>query len=455
MRPHELPTEALPWSPEAEYGVLGALMMDSAAWDSIGDILIAEQFFAEAHRRIFTAIGSLVLSGKPVDIITVHEHLESGGQAEGIGLVMLNQIHQSVSSTHAILRHAEIVAERSLMRGLMAAANDVRAIAITPGVPVPERLDKAQARLQELQVHRVRRMPVPIQDLAVPFLDRLNDLSEGKIEPGIPTHIPALDRMLGGGLKPGAQVVLAARPSVGKSSFAQQICLNVAADGHACAFFSQEMQGMEVTQRAFANLGRIGLDNIQSGKLADHEWSRLAEAMERVRMLPFHIDDQPALTLMDIAAKARMLKRQHDVKLIAIDYLQLCAAGKAGDSRHHQIEALSRGTKVLARQLDITILLLSQLNREVEKRVSGRAVLSDLKESGAIEEDADVVILLNKTGDARQDGTKLIACDVPKNRQGRTGEIALRFDGASQRWEESSEPLLSKDASAPKYTRDL
>lgn len=296
---------------------------------------------------------------------------------------------------------------------------------------------------------------MPIQDLTVTFLDRLTDLSEGKIEPGIPTRIPALDRMLGGGLKPGAQVVLAARPSVGKSSFAQQICLNVAADGHACAFFSQEMQSLELTQRAFANLGHIGLDNIQSGKLADHEWSRLTEAIERVRMLPFHIDDQPALTLMDIAAKARMLKRQHDVKLIAIDYLQLCAAGKAGDSRHHQIEELSRGTKVLARQLGITILLLSQLNREVEKRVSGRAVLSDLKESGAIEEDADVVILLNKTGDTRQDGTKLIACDVPKNRQGRTGEIALRFDGTTQRWEESSEPLAPKGPPARKYTNDL
>ncbi|NDZ15557.1 replicative DNA helicase [Variovorax sp. WS11] len=435
--------------------MLGALMLDSAAWDSVGDILIAQQFFAEVHRRIFTAISSLVLTGKPVDIITVHEHLESSGQAEGIDLAILNRIQQSVSSTHAVRRHAEIVAERSLMRGLMAAADDVRSIAVTPGVPVSERLDKAQARLQELQVHRVRRMPVPIQDLTVTFLDRLTDLSEGKIEPGIPTHIPALDKMLGGGLKPGAQVVLAARPSVGKSSFAQQICLNVAADGQACAFFSQEMQSLEVTQRAFANLGRIGLDNIQSGSLADHEWGRLTDAMERVRKLSFHIDDQPALTLMDIAAKARMLKRQHDVKLIAIDYLQLCAAGKAGESRHHQIEELSRGTKVLARQLDITILLLSQLNREVEKRVSGRAVLSDLKESGAIEEDADVVILLNKTGDARQDGTKLIACDVPKNRQGRTGEFALHFDGPTQRWEQSSETVVAKGPPARKYTSDL
>jgi replicative DNA helicase len=375
--------------------------------------------------------------------VTVFDQLQASGRGDGVDLAMLNDMAQFVPSASNLRRYAEIVAERALMRSLMRAADEVKAIACDTSMPVLARLDKAQGMLQALQVKKARQMPTVIADTIVGLLDRVERLAEGSTLPGIPTGIPSLDQMLGGGFKPGKQVIIAARPSVGKSSLAEQLCINLARAGHPAAMFSQEMGKDELADRAVANIGRIALDRLLSGQLEQHEWSRLTEAIEVMRCLPLHFDDQPALTLSDISAKARMLKRQHGIKLIVVDYLQLCAAGKATDNRHHQIEEMSRGLKNLARELDITIVTLSQLNREVEKRTSGRPILSDLKESGAIEEDADVVILLSRYSTCPQ-GADVIACDVPKNRQGRVGELALSFEGRYQHWQESTVPLQAK-----------
>ena len=454
MHPHEFMPEALPWSPEAETSVLGALMLDGAAWDSVGDILSAGHFFDPRNGRIFTAVAGLVAASKPADIVTVYDQLQASGSDDGVNLVMLGQMAQFVPSASNLRRYAEIVAERALMRSLMRAADEVKTIAGHTSVPVLARLDKAQGVLQALQVKKARQMPTVIADTIVGLLDRVERLAEGTMQPGIPTGIPSLDQMLGGGFKPGKQVIIAARPSVGKSSLAEQLCINLARAGHPAAMFSQEMGKDELADRAVANIGRIALDRLLSGQLEQHEWSRLTEAIEVMRCLPLHFDDQPALTLSDISAKARMLKRQHGIKLIVIDYLQLCAAGKATDSRHHQIEEMSRGLKNLARELDITIVTLSQLNREVEKRTSGRPILSDLKESGAIEEDADVVILLSRYSTSPQ-VDNVIACDVPKNRQGRVGELALSFKGMYQQWQESTVPLHTKKmGNSRQYTNE-
>ena len=275
-------------------------------------------------------------------------------------------------------------------------------------------------------------------------MDRINAMSAGQVEPGIPTLIPRLDELLGGGLKPGKQMILAARPSVGKSSLAQQLCLNVAGQGYAAAMFSQEMTCQEMTDRAIANLGRLGMGRIQTGKLVDQDddWGRLAEAVEKMRGMPLFFDEQPVLTLQEIAAKARILKRRHDLKLLVIDYIQLCGTTNPKLSRHHQLEELSRGLKSLAKSLDVTILTLSQLNREVEKRTSGRPMMADLKESGAIEEDADVVMLMWRH--QQHESHTLVGMEMPKNRQGRTGEVALHFSGSVQRWGESTESLAQQ-----------
>ena len=453
MHPHEFMPAVLHWSSEAETSVLGALMLDSTAWDSVGDLLTAEHFFDARNGRIFTAVAGLVAASKPVDFVTVFDQLQASGSSEAVDPAMLCQMAQYVPNAGNLRRYAEIVAERALMRSLTRAADEVKTIAQDTTMHVEGRLDKAQGVLQALQVKKSRQMPTVIADTIVGLLDRVERLADGTAVPGIPTGIPSLDRMLGGGFKPGNQVIIAARPSVGKSSLAEQLCINLARTGHPAAMFSQEMDKKELAVRAAANIGCIALDRLLSGQLEQHEWSRLTEAIEVMRNLPLHFDDQPALTLSDISAKARMLKRQHGIKLIVIDYLQLCAAGKATDSRHHQIEEMSRGLKNLARQLDITIVTLSQLNREVEKRTSGRPILSDLKESGAIEEDADLVLLLSCYSTSPE-GSNVIACDVPKNRQGRVGALALSFEGRYQHWQEITVSLqqAKKTASGKRYT---
>lgn len=454
MHPREIPASVIPWSVEAESGLIGGLLLDNSAWDQIADVVRADQFFDQRLSAIFAAISGLILSGKPADVLTVWDRLQQGGMTAGLEVQDLNELAAYMVSPATMRNYAEIVSDRAMMRGLMAAADEVRDIAVRTGITVEARLDMALGKLQDLQLTGVRGKPEPIQNFVVGFIDRLEALAEGRTKPGIPTRIPSLDRMLGGGIKPGKQIILAARPSVGKSSLAQQICLNLARDGHACAFLSQEMGKEELTDRAVANIGRVSLERIATGQLIEDEWDRVTEGVEALRNVPLYFDDQAALTLGDISAKARALKRQHDVKVIVLDYLQLCSSGKSGDSRHHQLEALSRGIKSLAKQLDLTFISLSQLNREVEKRASGRPALSDLKESGAIEEDADVVILLSRHGE-NKNGPKQIVCDLPKNRQGRVGELGLIFEGEYQRWTESAEPFQFKKAPSQHYTDDV
>jgi replicative DNA helicase len=433
----------LPWSKEAESAVLGALLLDNSAWDRVGDILKPDHFYDKSNGVVFEIIGSLINGLKPADVFTVYDQIEQRGLSMSIPLMRLNDLAQYVPSATNLRQYAEIIAERALMRGLLAAADKAKEIAVETGVPILQKLDRAQAEFQGLQAARGVKTPEAIQDHVVGLLDRIQDLADGKSAPGIPTGIFSLDQMLGGGIKGGKQIILAARPSVGKSSFAEQICINLARAGHGAAFFSQEMSNEELTDRAAANIGRISLENMQTGKLSDAEWGRLTEAVESMRNMPLFFDEQAGLTLSDIQAKARALKKKHDIKLIVIDYIQLCSSTKDSTNRHHQIEELSRGLKTLAKQLDITFLTLSQLNREVEKRTTGRPVLSDLKESGSIEEDADVVMLMSR---GMPDGdTQIINCDMPKNRQGKVGGFSLGFEGVYQKWTESTKPMVFKN----------
>lgn len=467
MHPREFDASALPpddapmlrvppHNLEAETSVLGGLLLDNAAWDRVGDLLAADDFYRSEHRVVFEAIAAMIVACKPADVITVFEHLERAGKADQVGgLQYLNSLAQCVATSAHVRRHAEIVRERAILRRLISASDEIATHAFNPqGAEVGTLLDQSLGKLQALQLRGVRSRPVAVDELVVSLLDRVQDLAEGKVEPGIPTRIPSLDRMLGGGIRPGKQIIVAARPSVGKSSFAQQLLLNLARDGHPCAFLSQEMGKDELVERAVANLGRVNLEHLTTGKLDDDEWGRLTEGVEATRSLPIYFDDQSGLTLGDISAKARLLKRQHNVQVIVVDYLQLCASTRTKENRHHQLEELSRGLKNLAKQLDLTFISLSQLNREVEKRTSGRPVLSDLKESGSIEEDADIVILLSRHGDAKT-GPRQIVCDLPKNRQGRVGEFGLIFDGEYQRWTESAEPFQFKTAPKKHYTEDL
>lgn len=456
MHPHDLPEELLLWSPEAEAGVIGALLSVGAeAYDLVADLLRPDSFAAGMYTDAFSTAEQLILAGKPVDVVSVFEAMRGKDDPAEL-LNELNRCTLCYVGLRVLRQHAEIVAERASARALQRAAREIQGIAADESLAIGERISTAQTTLEKVAQPAAKSEPKCVDAFVTGFIDRLQDIADGKVQPGIPTQIPTLDHMLGGGLKGGKQIIVAARPSVGKSSLAQQLCLNVAQQGHAAAMFSMEMGCAELTDRTVANLGRIRLDAIGNGKLDEGEWSRVSEAIESMRALPLFFDEQPALSLSDIVSRARALKRKHNLKLLAIDYLQLCSSGKVGDSRHHQIEEISRGLKALAKQLDIAIVTLSQLNREVEKRTGGRPVLSDLKESGAIEEDADVVLMLwrHKVGQS----ANTIGCAVPKNRQGRVGEFALHFEGPHQRWTESTEslaPPMKPMGRSNSYTEDF
>lgn len=433
MQPDEI---LLPWSFEAEASVISALLLDANRFDLVGGVVTAEMFHDLRHRAMFTAIAGMVMSNKPVDVVTVFEAMQQAGTLGELTLSDLQDVAQYAPANASLLRYAEIVAERALIRGLMGAADKAREVAVLPGLTAAERLDQCQNLFQKLTAQRVTREPKPVSELAVDLIDRINDLAEGQKQPGIRTRIPTLDSLLGGGFKPGKQIVLAARPSVGKSALAMELAYAVAAQGHGAAFFSQEMEASELVDRLTARIGAIELDNLNTGKLTDSEWSGLVDAAEQYNALPLFIDDQPGLSLADIQAKARKLKRERGISLLVLDYLQLCAPADAKASRHHQIEEISRGLKVLAKQLGITTLILSQLNREVEKRPSGKPTLADLKESGAIEEDADTVILLSADGQ-RDNGDIVVHAEIAKNRGGKKGFVKLAFTGRNQRFVET------------------
>ena len=441
----------LPWSQEAETGLVGALLLHNDLLDQVADVVRADHFHDPAIGRVFEAVTQLVMAGKLADVITVWELLKEQGRDEDLDLAWINSLTIVAGTPRIVRRYAELIVEKALARRFLAASGEVMELAREAG-PVLDRIGMAQSKLEKLQESSAKSAPQPLLNFVAGMLDRVQAMADGQVEPGIPTRIPALDRLLGGGLKPGKQMILAARPSVGKSSLAEQLCINLALHGHACAMFSQEMTCQEMADRATSNIGRIDMGVLQTGKLQDEDWSRLVDATERMRDLPMFFDEQPALTLQDIAAKARTLKRKHDIKLLVIDYIQLCGTTSPKLSRHHQLEEISRGLKTLAKTLGITILTLSQLNREVEKRSSGRPIMADLKESGAIEEDADVVMLMWRH--QQGEDSHLIGMEVPKNRQGRTGEFAMRFEGATQRWGESTETLDGPKKQSS-YGRDL
>lgn len=425
----------IPWSPEAEHGVLGALMLDNAAWDRVGDRLRPGDFFAQRHQIIFEAIGSLLTANKAADVITVGDRLKTLGEVERCGgYAYLNDMCASIISAAHIGQHAGIVREKAAQRSLLIAADEAATIA-RDGGSVADKLDRIATRFGRLERTQIRKEPRLLSSIVVERVDRVSELHDGTAEAGWPTGIPWLDHSLNGGLQPGRVYGLAARPAVGKSSFAQSIGLAMAGRGLTTLMLTQEMPDGELGDRAISNLGRVDYGSIQTGKLSDEGWGRFSEGVERAGQLPFWIDDQPALTIGDIRAKARMVK---GLKVLIVDYLQLCASNSRKENRNSEIEEITRGLKALSKDMGVAIIVLSQLNRDVEKRSSKRPNLGDLRDSGAIEQDLDVVLFLWPVREFKSEGRKIVGLGIDKNRQGRCGEVGLDFYGAIQRWGESS-----------------
>lgn len=418
-----------PHSLEAEQSVLGALMLDPAAFDRIG-ALRPHHFFAEDHRVIFQAALDCVEAGEPVDILTVHERVarNSDGMAPNL-LSYLGSLAQNTPTAYNAGRYAEIVRERALEREILAASSDIAGI-VRSRRPIREKVDAAQARIMTVTEERTSEA-LSIAAIAPAYRATLKARAEafasGAVT-GLRTGFADLDAKLAG-LQPGDLIVLAGRPSMGKSALGFQIGKNAACDGKRVLLLSMEMARAQIVDRYLAQVANVGLDKVLSGEAAT--WPGVVSALEKLERVPLYIDDQPALTIMEARMKARALKRRHGLDLLVVDYLQLMSGD--GDNRNAVIEEISRGLKALAKELSVPVLALSQLSRACEQRPDKRPMLSDLRDSGAIEQDADVVLFVYREEQYRpneQEWRGLAEILVRKNRQGATGDVRMTFLGS-------------------------
>ena len=428
-----------PHSTEAEQSVLGGLLLDNLAWDKCSDLLSDSDFYRHEHRHIYAAVGSLIASSKPADVITVFEALQSLGKAEDCGgLAYLNALAQSVPSASNVRRYAEIVRERSVLRKLISASDEIATTAFNPqGQPVSQILDEAESRIFRIGEEGSRGGAgfQPMDKLVQALIDRVQELEANGSEDvtGIRTGFYDLDRMTAG-LQKGDLIVLAARPSMGKTAFALNIAEHVAVqEGLPVAVFSMEMGASQLALRVVGSLGRIDQQHLRTGRLRDDEWERLPEAASKLSEAPMCIDESPGLNPAELRARARRLARQYGgtLGLIVIDYLQWMSGSSTSsdENRATVLGEISRGMKGLAKELQCPVLALSQLNRSVETRPDKRPMMSDLRESGAIEQDADVIMFIYRDDyynkDSKEPGVAEIV--LAKQRNGPVGTVKLTF----------------------------
>ncbi|MFZ9438992.1 MAG: replicative DNA helicase [Hylemonella sp.] len=427
-----------PHSIEAESSVLGGLLLDNAAWDRVGDLLGEDDFYRYEHRLIYSAMVALINGSKPADVITVHEQLQHTGKGEEVGgLAYLNALAQYVPSAGNIRRYAEIVRERAILRKLVKASDEIASNAFNPqGRPVALILDDSEQKIFNIgeEGSRLKRGFQSMDMLAVDLLDRVQELADNPNDvTGVPTGFYDLDRMTSG-LQSGDLVVLAARPSMGKTALAINIAEHVALnEGLPVAVFSMEMGASQLAVRIVGSIGRIDQGHLRTGKLTDQEWPRLTEAIEKLRNISLHIDETAGLTSSELRANARRLARQcGKLGLIVVDYLQLMSGSDGGAYEHRATELgeISRGLKMLAKELGCPVIALSQLNRSVESRTDKRPMMSDLRESGAIEQDADIIMFIYRDEYYSKEACKepgVAEIIIAKQRNGPTGTVKLAF----------------------------
>ena len=445
-------TRMPPHSIEAEQSVLGGLLLNNSAWDCVADLLTETDFYRHEHRTIFAVIGTMITVNNPADVITVFERLQTLRKSDECGgISYLNALAQSVPSAANLRRYAEIVRERAIKRQIIAVCDEVATMAFG-SADAQDVLDRAASTFGQLERAGERAAPRAIESLLASALDRYSDLADGKAIPALSTGVAPLDRLLNGGLRPCKVYGLAARPSVGKSAAGRYIGLHAAKRGAPTLLLSQEMPGDEVTDCVVAQVGGIDSERLQTGKLDDSDWSRLADAADEVRGWPFFVDDQGGLSLADIRAKARSIK---GLQVLILDYLQLSKSTLKNATTNDQVAEISKGLKALAMELKIAVVVLSQLNRDVEKRADREPQLSDLRDSGAIEQDLDVAAML-WTLREDDDGIRLVGWKIAKHRGGRKGRFVMRFDAPRYRWHESAELIdRAPTGSGSSRERDL
>ena len=447
-----------PHSIEAEQSVLGGLLLDNAAWDKIADMVSADDFYRFDHRLIFQHIVKLINASRPADVITVFDSLTSAAKAEDAGgISYLNALAQNTPSAANIRRYAEIVRDRGVLRKLITVSDEITSAAFNPqGKEVKQMLDEAESKIFSIAEEGARGSQgfQEIQPLLTQVVERIDELynrdNQNDIT-GVPTGFVDLDRMTSG-LQPGDLIIVAGRPSMGKTAFSVNIGETVAVEsGLPVAIFSMEMGGTQLAMRMLGSVGRLDQHRLKTGRLNDDDWPRLTHAIQKMNDAQIYIDETPALNSIELRARSRRLSRTcGKLGLIIVDYLQLMSANSPGENRATEISEISRNLKGLAKELNCPVIALSQLNRSLEQRPNKRPVMSDLRESGAIEQDADLILFIYRdevyNPDSPDKGMAEII--IGKQRNGPIGSVRMTFLGQYTKFENytgSSSPYSSSE----------
>jgi replicative DNA helicase len=433
--PSEAPGEDFgrqpPQDMAAEQSVLGGMLLSKDAIADVLEVLRPGDFYRPAHQMVYDAILDLYGRGDPADPVTVSAELERRGELKRIGgppyLVTLTQTVPTAANASF---YAEIVVEKAILRRLVEAGTRIVQFgyAGADGQDVAEVVDRAQAEVYEVTERRTAEDFVQLEELLQPTMDEIDSIaSRGGMSNGVPTGFTELDEVTNG-LHPGQMIIVAARPGVGKSTLGMDFMRSCSIKhGMASVMFSLEMSRTEIVMRLLSAEAKIKLGDMRSGKMTDDDWTRLARRMSEISEAPLFVDDSPNLTMMEIRAKARRLKQRHDLKLIVIDYLQLMSSGKKVESRQQEVSDFSRSLKLLAKELMVPVVAICQLNRGPEQRTDKKPMVSDLRESGSLEQDADMVILLYRPDATERDDPRGGEADLilGKHRNGPTATITV------------------------------
>ena len=415
----------------AEQSVLGGMMLSKDAIADVLEKLRPGDFYRPAHQNVYDAVLDLYARGEPADAVTVAAELDRRGLLRRMGgALYLHTLISTVPTAANAGYYAGIVAEKALLRRLVEAGTRVvqYGYAGAEGADVNEIVDRAQAEIYDVTERRTTEDFVVLESLLQPTMDEIDAIaSQGGIARGVPTGVTELDEVTNG-LHPGQMIVIAARPGMGKSTLGLDFLRSCSIKNRmASVVFSLEMSKSEIVMRLLSAEAKIKLTDMRSGRMSDDDWTRLARRMSEISEAPLYIDDSPNLTMMEIRAKARRLKQKSDLKLIVIDYLQLMTSGKKVESRQQEVSEFSRQLKLLAKELEVPVVAMSQLNRGPEQRTDKKPMLSDLRESGAIEQDADMVILLHRPDAFERDDPRGGEADLilAKHRNGPTKTVTV------------------------------
>jgi len=421
----------------AEQSVLGAMMMSKEAIADVVDTIKGRDFYRPSHELIFDAIIELYGRGEPADPITVADQLSKTGElTRAGGHIYLHELLSTVAIAANAGYYAEIVHEKAVLRRLVDASIKIAQLGYQGTGDVTDIVDAAEQAVYEVSEGRTSDDYKPLSVLIEPTIDEMEAIASRSGMSGVPTGFAELDELTNG-FHPGQMIIVAARPAVGKSTLALDFCRAAAIKNRlATAYFSLEMSQTEIVMRLLSAEAQVALNHIRNGKMTDDDWQRVVARTTQVSEAPLFIDDSPNLTMMEIRAKARRLRQRHDLRLVVIDYMQLMSSGKKVESRQLEVSEFSRQIKLLAKELQIPVIALSQLNRGPEQRTDKKPMLSDLRESGSLEQDADMVLLLHRDDMYDRDSSRAGEADfiVAKHRNGPTATITTAFQGHYSRF---------------------